>query len=251
MSSQDPVIQWAPPSNASTGAGANLGSGADEARMAGQLSRRASAAAAAMAGAGQQQDVVVPAPKRTASLSKLLAPSASADEPSAMPAWQQLGSWGPSMLVSAAAATASAPQANLPASSEAFHPFGEHPLQRALASQGNQDPVVPAPARPLAQAPPLQPLPMLQPPVNQQLFDFSRTPAKKPPGHPAGPAATHALPQPSVAAMSSMAQMTGLLLSHMALLTLRQMSAPLPHHHFVSGVCQAVRAASPAVCPCL
>ena len=206
LSSQDPVIQWAPPSSA----GANEGSAAPTA--AGQLSRRASAAAAAMASMGQQQDVVVPPPKRTASLSKLQAPSASAEEPSALPAWQQLGSWGPSSLVSAAAAAASAPQADPPATSESFHPFGEHPLQRALASQGNQDPVVPAPARPQAKAPPQQqPPPQAQPHVNQQLLDFSRTPAKKPLGHLAGPAATHALPQPSVAAMSSMAPLTGVM----------------------------------------
>lgn len=211
VSSQDPVIQWAPPSNA--GVDPSASSGADEApRAAGALSRRASAAAAALTGPGQQQDVVVPAPKRTASLSKLPAVITSADERSALPAWQQLGSWGPSSLVSAAAAAASAPQADLPVSSESFHPFGEHPLQRALASNANQDPVVPAPARPQAKAVPQQPPPMAQPPVNQHLLDFSRTPAKKAPGQPAGPAATPALLQPSVAAMSSMAPMTSELL---------------------------------------
>ncbi|CAK0744637.1 hypothetical protein CVIRNUC_001563 [Coccomyxa viridis] len=213
VSNQDPVIQWAPPSSV----GAGPLPGADEAASAppaaGQLSRRASAAAAALAGALLQQDVVVPPPKRTSSLSKLMAPSASTDEPSALPAWQQLGSWGPS-LVSAAAAAASAPQVDAPSTSESFHPFGEHPLQRALASKHNQDPVVPAPARPGAKAPPQQqqpppPPPPAQPATSQQLLDFSRTPAKKPPGPQAGSAGPHTLPQPSIAAMGSMAQLTG------------------------------------------
>ena len=213
VSNQDPVIQWAPPSSV----GAGPLPGADEAASAppaaGQLSRRASAAAAALAGALLQQDVVVPPPKRTSSLSKLMAPSASTDEPSALPAWQQLGSWGPS-LVSAAAAAASAPQVDALSTSESFHPFGEHPLQRALASKHNQDPVVPAPARPGAKAPPQQqqpppPPPPAQPATSQQLLDFSRTPAKKPPGPQAGSAGPHTLPQPSIAAMGSMAQLTG------------------------------------------
>jgi hypothetical protein len=90
---------------------------------------------------GLQKDQIVAPPKRTSSLSKIQPAAGSALEHAGDSGWSQMGSWGMGDLVGKSAA------AHKPAASEAFNPFGDNPLHRALAADYRLDPVVAQPSR--------------------------------------------------------------------------------------------------------
>jgi hypothetical protein len=122
----------------------------------------AEARAPNLAGSGPQQDVVVAPPKRTASLSRLASPAAAAAAADAPPGWSQMGQWGLGGLVGQPPQQAQQQQrpqpttvapAPAPAQDTAYNPFGDNPLQRALAADYRRDPVVAQPGRQKAAAP--------------------------------------------------------------------------------------------------
>lgn len=94
------------------------------------------------------QDQIVAPPKRTASLSRLPLAAGGPADAAAVPGWAQMGGWGGRTggglggVATAAPATSAGPTA-----ADAFDPFGDNPLHRALAADYRRDPVVAQPAR--------------------------------------------------------------------------------------------------------
>lgn len=94
------------------------------------------------------RDQIVGPPKRTASLSRLPPAAGGPADAAAVPGWAQMGGWGRSdggLSDMAAAPVSTAPASS--AAAEAFNPFGDNPLHRALAADYRRDPVVAQPAR--------------------------------------------------------------------------------------------------------
>lgn len=146
ISNTDPVVTWNP-------------SGAAPA-----AEERAPIVAAAAAVAERPvegpptQDQIVAPPKRTASLSRLPPASGIVGDAAAVPGWAQMGGWGgrTDAGFGRASVAAAAPAASAaPTAAEAFNPFGDNPLHRALAADYRRDPVVAQPARKTPAAAPL------------------------------------------------------------------------------------------------
>ena len=150
ISNTDPVVTWNP-SNAAPAAEERAPTVAAEA-----------AAAERPAEGPPTQDQIVAPPKRTASLSRLPPASGILGDAAAVPGWAQMGGWGGRTdagfgRASVAAVQVAGPPAAsaAPAAADAFNPFGDNPLHRALAADYRRDPVVAQPARKMPAAGPL------------------------------------------------------------------------------------------------
>lgn len=198
ISNSDPVVSWNPPCLAAAAAGTSVSEKpAPVQAPGGDFSADGNAAR------GLQQDQIVAPPKRTSSLNKILPPASSVQQDATRDSgWGQMGSWGvggmAGNLVSAASSqsviTSSAPQPiqqppPLP-TSEAFNPFGDNPLHRALAADYRLDPVVAQPKRDLANGKILDTAPLRPGRADSLAADLQHTmtapvrPSLPPPGLP-------------------------------------------------------------------
>lgn len=144
ISNTDPVVSWNPSGVA----------------LAPEERSPPAAAQAPVAEGPPTQDQIVAPPKRTASLSRIFPAAGGPADTAAMPGWAQMGGWGRGdggLGGVAVAATSIAPPAAsvAPAAVDAFDPFGDNPLHRALAADYRRDPVVAQPARKAPGAGPL------------------------------------------------------------------------------------------------